>query len=94
MLILVTYFKLGIMLPSRRWTGYAAHVGGMRKGCKHLLGKPEGWRLFERCVIDCVSNVQLVLTEIGYETLSLINLDENREYCQAVVRMVVDLQVL
>jgi hypothetical protein len=38
--------------------------------------------------------VRVVLTELGYEILSLIDLDENREYCQAVVRMTVDLQVL
>ena len=94
MLILVTYFTPGIMLPSSRWAGYAAHVGEMRKGCKILLDKPEGWRLLERYMIECVSNVRLVLTEIGYETLSLINLDENREYCQAVVRMILDLQVV
>jgi hypothetical protein len=48
MLILVKNFKLGNMLSSRRWAGYAAHVGGLRKGCKILLGKPEGWRLLER----------------------------------------------
>jgi len=37
--------------------------------------------------------VLVVLTEIRYKRVSLINLDENREYCQAVVRMTVDLQV-
>jgi hypothetical protein len=50
--------------------------------CRILPGKPEGQRLLER--VMCV----------GYESLSLINLDENRENCQAVVRMTVVLQVL
>jgi hypothetical protein len=50
MLILVTYFKLGYTLPSsRRWSGYAAHVGGMRNTCRILLEKPEGQRLLGRC---------------------------------------------
>jgi len=52
MLILVTNFKLGSMLPSRRWAGNATHVGGLRKGCKILHGKPEGQRLLER--VMCV----------------------------------------
>lgn len=37
--------------------------------------------------------MHVVLTEIGYESSNLINLDENRGYCHAVVRMTVDLQV-
>ena len=48
MLILVTNFKLGNMLPSRRWAGYAANVGGLSRGCRILLGNPEGRRLLER----------------------------------------------
>jgi len=48
MLILFMNSKLGNMLPSRRWAGYAAHIGELSKGCKILLGNPEGWRLLDR----------------------------------------------
>jgi hypothetical protein len=79
MLILATYFKLVNILPSRRrWARYAAHVGGMRNRCKILLGQPEGQRLLGRHRPECMSNVKLVLTEIGYDSLGLINLAEKR----------------
>jgi hypothetical protein len=67
-----------------RWTGHVECVVLKRNACRVLVGKPEGKRLIGR--FGCEVNTVLCLKDTGWQCVDRINLAEDRDMWQAVVK--------
>jgi hypothetical protein len=61
-----------------RWARNVARVEEMRSAHKFLVGKPEGKTLLGRPRRRWDDNFQMVLKEVGYESVDCIRLFEDR----------------
>jgi hypothetical protein len=83
------------MIKSRRmrWVGHVVHMGEMRNVYNTLVGKPEGKTSLRRPRHRWEDNIKINLMEIGLEGVDWIHLAQNREWWQALVNIVMNLQV-
>jgi hypothetical protein len=58
-----------------------------------LMGKPEGKRPLGKTRRSCVDNINMDLTEIGWDAMDWINVAQDREQRRALVNMVMNLRV-
>jgi len=75
-----------------RWAGLVARMGE-EKGCRGLLGKPEGRRPIGRPRRRCVDNIRMDLHEVGFGYMDWIGLAQDRDRWRAVLSAVMNLQV-
>jgi hypothetical protein len=68
-------------------------MGQMRNAYKILLGKPEGKRPRGKPRRRWEDNIGMDLREMGWEGVYWINLVQDRDQWQALVRMVMKLRV-
>jgi hypothetical protein len=76
-----------------RWAGNVARIREMRKACKILVGKPEGNRPLGRCRRRWEDNIEIDLSEVGWECVDWIHLTQDRDQCRAVMNTVMNLRV-
>jgi hypothetical protein len=77
-----------------RWAGHVACMGEDRKVYKVLVGKPEGNRPLGRLRRRWEDGIRMHLREIGLGGVDWIRLAQDRDWWQAVVSAVMNLQVL
>jgi len=77
-----------------RWVGYVARMGEERNVYKVLMGKPEGKRPLGRPRHRWEDGIRMDLREIGWGSVEWIQLAQDRDRWQALVNMVMNLQVL
>jgi hypothetical protein len=69
-------------------------MGEMRNACKTLVGKPEDKSPLGRPRHRWKGNIRIDLREIGWEVVDWMHLVQDRDHWQALVNMVMNLQVL
>jgi hypothetical protein len=74
-----------------RWAGHVALMGKMRSAYKILARKSQGKRLLGRPRRK--RDIRIDSKKIGWEGVDWIHLPQDREQWQAVVNMVMNLQV-
>jgi hypothetical protein len=65
----------------------------MRNAYKTLVGEPEGNRPLGRVRRRWEDNIRMDLTEIGWEGVNWMHLDQGRDQWQALVNTVMNLQL-
>jgi hypothetical protein len=82
------------MIKSRRmrWGGHVACMGD-EKYIQILVGKPEGKRPLRTPRHKWEDNTKINLREIGWEAVEWIYLDQNRDWWQPLVNMVMKFHV-
>jgi hypothetical protein len=68
-------------------------MGNMKNTYKTYVGKPEGKRPHRRPRHRWLDNIRMNLMEIGWEGVDWMHLAQDRDQCQALVNMIMDLQV-
>jgi hypothetical protein len=83
-------------IKSRRtgWVGHVAHMGEDRNVFNVLMGKPEGKRPLGRPSYRWGYGIRMDLREIGWGSVDWIQFAQDRDWWQAVVNTVINLQVL
>jgi hypothetical protein len=76
-----------------RWVGHVARMGEERNVYRVLIGKPEGKRPFGRPRHRWEDGMRMDLREIGWGSVELIKLAQDRDRWRALVNMVMNLQV-
>jgi hypothetical protein len=76
-----------------RWAGHVAHMGEMKNTYKILVRKPEGKTSQGRPRHRWEDNIRLNLWEIMWEDVNWMHLAEDMGQWQALVNMVMYLQV-
>ena len=91
------YCSLNIVrvIKSRRmrWVGHVMRMGGGRGMYRVLVGKPEGKRPLGRPRHRWEDNVKMDLQEVGCGSMDWINVAQDRDRWQALVNVVMNLQV-
>jgi hypothetical protein len=84
-----------MVIKSRRmrWTEHAACMGEMRSSYKILVGKPEGNRQCGRHNCRWEDNIRINLKEIGWEGVDWIHPCQNRDWWQASLNTVMNVQI-
>ena len=84
------------MIKSRRmrWVEYVAHQGERRDVYRVLVGKPEGKSPLRRPRHRWEDNIKMDLQEVGCRGKAWIKLARDRDRWQALVNVVMKLQVL
>jgi hypothetical protein len=77
-----------------KWTGHVAHMGEERKVYKVSVGKPEGMRPLPKPWHRWEDGIRMDLRETGWGGVDWIQLSQYRDWWQAVVKAVMNLQVL
>jgi hypothetical protein len=77
-----------------RLTGHVARMGEERNVYKVLMGKPEGKRPLGRQRCRWEGRIRIYLTEIGWESVYWIQLDQDKDRWRALVNTVMNLRVL
>jgi hypothetical protein len=77
-----------------RWAGHVARMGEERLMYKVLVGKPEGTRPLGRPSRRWEDGIRMDLREIGLGSVDWIRLAQDRDRWRAVLRAVMNLQVL
>jgi hypothetical protein len=67
--------------------------GEKRDAYRILVGKPEGKRLLERLRSRWVDNINVDLTEIGWDGMDYVDVAQDRDQWRVLVNMVMNLQV-
>jgi len=72
--------------------GAHSNVEEMRSACSILVGKPDGKRQhgIPKCRWEDI--IRMDLREIGLESVDWLHLAQNRNYWQALVNMIMNLQ--
>jgi hypothetical protein len=83
------------MIKARRMrcVGHVARIGEVRGAHNILVGKPEGRRPLGRPRCRWEDNIKMDLREIGFGDVDWICLAQDRDRWQALVNMVMSLQV-
>jgi hypothetical protein len=83
------------MIKSRRMrlAGHVARMGEKRIAYRILLGKPEGKTPLGRPRRRWVDNIKMDLREIGWDSMDLIDLAQDRDRWRALVNTVINLRV-
>jgi hypothetical protein len=83
------------MINSRRirWAGHVTRKGEKRNAYRILVGKPEGRRPLGRPRRRWVDNVKIDLREIGWDSVDLTDLAQDRDQWRAFVNTVMKLRV-
>jgi hypothetical protein len=83
------------MIKSRRMrqAGHVAHMGANRNAGMILWERPEGKRPLGRLRLKWEDNIKMHPREIGYGSMGWIYLSQDRDQWQALVNMVINLQV-
>jgi hypothetical protein len=83
------------VIESRRmtWVGHMARMGKRRGVYRVLVGKPEGKRPLGRPRNKWEDNIKMDLQEVGSGGRDWIKLAQNREGWQALVNVVMNLQI-
>jgi len=68
-------------------------MGNMKNTYKTYVGKPEGKRPLRRPRHRWEDNIRMNLMEIGWEGVDWMHLAQDRDQWQALVNMIMDLQV-
>jgi uncharacterized short protein YbdD (DUF466 family) len=76
-----------------RRVGLVAHRGEIRNAYKILVGKPDWKKLLGKPRHSWKDNIRMDLREIGRECVDWMNLVWDRDQPQALVNMVMNLQV-
>jgi hypothetical protein len=76
-----------------RWAGHVAHMGEERGVYRVLVGKPKGKRPLGRPWRRWKDNIKMDLQEVGCEGMDWIELAQDRDRWQALVNVVMNLQV-
>ena len=76
-----------------RWAGHVARMGEER-GCRFLVGKPEGKRPLGRPRLRWVDNIRMDLQEVGCVYMDWIGLSQDRDKWRMLVSAVMNLRVL
>jgi hypothetical protein len=82
-----------INLRRMRWTRQVACMGEMRGIYRVLVEKPEGKRPLGRTRHRQEDNIKMNLQKIGFEGMEWIELAHDRDRWQALVNVVLNLQV-
>jgi hypothetical protein len=77
-----------------RWAGHVTCMGQDRKVCKVLVGKPEGKSPLERARRRWEDWIKMALTETGFKGMEWIRLAQDRDWWQALVNTLINLQIL
>jgi len=90
------YYSPGVVreIKSRRmrWVGDVACMGEGRGLYRVLVGKPEGKRPLWRLRHGWEDNIKMDLQEVGCGGMGWIELAQDRDRCQALVNVVMNLQ--
>ena len=76
-----------------RWVGHVAHIGVRKAIYRVLVGKPEGRRPLGRLRHRWEDNIKMDLQEVGCGSIDWIDLTEDRDRWQALVKVVKNLRV-
>jgi hypothetical protein len=76
-----------------RWAGHVARMGEMRGAYNILVGSPEWRRPLGRSRRRWEDNIKIDLREIGFGDVDWIHWAQDRDGWQALVNMVMNLQV-
>ena len=76
-----------------RWAGHVARMGERRGVYRVLVGKPEGKRLLGRPKHRREHNIKMDLQEVGYGCMDWIELAQDRDRWQGLVKAVMNLRV-
>jgi len=76
-----------------RWVGHVVCMGEGRGMYRVLVGKPEGKRPLGRPRHRWEDNVKMDLQEVGCGSMDWINVAQDRDRWQALVNVVMNLQV-
>ena len=82
-----------IKLRGMRWAGHVACMGERRGVCRVLVGKPERKRPFGRPRLRWVDNIKMDIQEVGCGGMDWIYLAQVRDRWQALLNVVMNLQV-
>jgi hypothetical protein len=82
-----------IKLRHMRWAGHVARMGGERKVCRVLVGKPEGKRQLGRPKRKWEDGIRMDLREIVW-VVDWIRLAQDRDRWRAVVSAVMNVCVI
>jgi hypothetical protein len=77
-----------------RWAGHVAHMEEERNVYRVLMGKTEGMRPLGRPRCRWEDRIRIYLTEIGWESVHWIQLDQHKDRWRALVNTVMYLRVL
>jgi hypothetical protein len=83
------------MIKSRRtgWVGRMTCMGNRTGGYRGLVGRPDGTRPLGRQRRRLDDNIKMYLQEVGWTSMDLIDLAEDRERWWAVVNAVTNPRV-
>jgi hypothetical protein len=76
-----------------RWAGHVARQGEGRGAYRILVGRPEGRRPLDRPRRSWEDNIKMDLQEVGWGSMNLIDMAQDRDRWQAVVIAVMNLRV-
>jgi hypothetical protein len=76
-----------------RWAGHLSCMGGIINAYRILVGKPKRKRPLVRLWHRWEVIIKMYLKEIHYESVDLIHLAQDRVQLQALVNIVMNLQV-
>jgi hypothetical protein len=76
-----------------RWAMHVPTVGETRNAYRILVGKPETKRELGRPRHMWEDNIRIHLRKIGWEDVNWINLAQDRDQWQALVKTVMNLRV-
>jgi hypothetical protein len=83
------------IIKSRRmgWSGHVARIREKSNADRILVEKPEGKRLLGRPRHRWVDNIKMDLTEIGWDGVYWIDLDQDKGQWRALVKTAINLRV-
>jgi hypothetical protein len=81
------------LIKTMRWTGHVACMEQMKNSYRILLRKPKGKRLLGRPRYRWEDNIRMNLREIGWEGVDWKYLTQNKDQWQALMNMIMNLQV-
>jgi hypothetical protein len=76
-----------------RWAGHVADMEEMKNPYKNLVGKPEGRKPLRRPRHRWEDNIKMDLRETRFGGMDWIHLAQDRNWCLALVNIVMNLLV-
>ena len=76
-----------------RWTGHVARMGEMSGVYRILVGKREGKRPLGRSRRKWEDNINMDLQKVGCRVVDWIDLAQDKDWCRALVNVVMNLRV-
>jgi hypothetical protein len=77
-----------------RWAENLARTGALINSYRILVGKPEGKRHRGRPTCRWEGNIRMNVRELGWGGVNWICLDQDRDWCRAVVNIILNLCVI